>query len=98
MRAVAFGRPGDPEFDPKLPAAYPAEGRVSLLGEMPVRLHAAGKVLVACGFGGQRVEIPARSIRHVWIHPEFEVLPGGRVREALLILDARHRVLLKAPG
>jgi hypothetical protein len=65
---------------------------------MPVRLRAEGKVLVAHGFGGQRVEIPARSIRHVWIHPEFEVPPGGRVREALLVLDAQHRVLLKAPG
>jgi hypothetical protein len=98
MRAVAFGGLGDPGFNPELPTAYPVEGRVDLLGEMPVRLRAEGKVLVAHGFGGQRVEIPARSARHVWIHPEFEVLPGGRVREALLVLDAQHRVLLRAPG
>jgi hypothetical protein len=98
MRTVVFGRPGDPVFDPKVPSAYPVEGRVGLLGEMPVRLRAEGKALVACGFGGQRVEIPARSIRQVWIHPEFEVFPGGRVRAALLVLDAGHRVLLKAPG
>jgi hypothetical protein len=98
MRAVVFGRLGDPEYDPRLPVAYPVEGRVGLLGEVPVRLRAEGNVLVAYGFGGQRVEIPARSIRQVWIHPEFEVPSGGRVREALLVLDARHRVLLKAPG
>jgi len=93
-----FGRLGDPEYDPRSPAAYPVEGRAGLLGEMPVRLCAEGKALVAYGFGGQRVEIPARSIRRVWIHPEFEAFPGGRVREALLVVDARHRVLLKAPG
>src|SRR3984885_12279504 len=98
MRTDVFGRLGDPEFDPKLPAAYPVEGRVGLLGALPVRLRAEGKGLVGYGFGGQRVEIPARSIRHVWIHPEFEVFPGGRVREALLVLDAQHRVLLRAPG
>jgi hypothetical protein len=98
MRTVVFGGLGDPEFDPKSPSAYPVEGRVGPLGGMPVRLRAEGKALVAYGFGGQRVEIPARSIRQVWIHPEFEVLPGGRVRAALLVLDAGHRVLLKAPG
>jgi hypothetical protein len=98
MRTVVFGRPGDPEFDPRIPSAYPVASRVSLLGEMPVRLRAEGEALVAYGFGGQRVEIPAGSIRQVWIHPEFEVLPGGRLRGALLVLDARHRVLLRAPG
>jgi hypothetical protein len=98
MRTVVFGGLGDPAFDPKLPSAYPVDGRVGLLGEMPVRLRAEGEVLAAYGFGGQRVEIPAKSIRQVWIHREFEVFPGGRVREALLVLDAGHRVLLKAPG
>jgi hypothetical protein len=98
MRTVVFGKLGDPEFDPKFPAAYPVEGRVNILGEMPVRLRAEGKTLVAYGFGGQRVEIPAESIRQVWIHSEFEVSPEGRVREALLVLDTQHRVLLKAPG
>ena len=98
MRSVVFGGMGDPEFDPKLPSAYPAEGRVGLLGEMPVRLRAEGGALVAYGFGGQRVEIPARSIRQVWIHPEFEGVAGDHVGGALLVLDASHRVLLKAPG
>jgi hypothetical protein len=65
---------------------------------MPVRLRAEGKSLVAYGFGGQRIEIPAASVRQVWIHPEFEAFPVGRVREALLVLDARHRVVLRAPG
>ncbi len=98
MRTGVFGRLGDPEFDPKFPAAYPVEGRASLLGEMPVRLRAEGKMLVAYGFGGQRVEIFGKSIRQVWIHPEFEVFPGGRVRAALLVLDTKHHVLLRAPG
>jgi hypothetical protein len=98
MRTIVFGRLGDPEFDPKFPAAYPVEGQVGLLGEMPVRLRAEGKSLVAYGFGGQRLEIPATSIRQVWIHPEFEVSPGRHAREALLVLDTKHRVLLKAPG
>jgi hypothetical protein len=98
MQTVVFGGLGDPEFDPESPSAYPVEGRVGLLGEMPVRLRAEGKALVAYGFGGQRVKIPAGSIRQVWIHPEFEVLSGGRVCEALLVLDAGHRVLLRAPG
>jgi len=89
---------GDPEFDPRFPAAYPVEARASLLGEMPVRLRAEGKMLVAYGFGGQRVEIPATSIRQVWIHPEFEASAGRRVGEALLVLDTKHHVLLRAPG
>jgi hypothetical protein len=98
MRTVVFGRLGDPEFDPKFPTAYPVEGRVNILGEMPVRLRAEGKMLVAYGFGGQRVEIPPESVRQVWIHSEFEVPPERRVREALLVLDTKHHVLLKAPG
>jgi hypothetical protein len=98
MRTIVFGKLGDPEFDPKFPAAYPVEGRTSLLGEMPVRLRAEGKSLVAYGFGGQRIEIPAKSIGQVWIHSEFEASPGRRVREALLVLDTKHRVLLKVPG
>jgi len=94
MRTVVFGGLGDP----KSPSAYPAEGGAGLLGEMPVRLRAEGEALVAHGFGGQRVEIPASSIRQVWIHPEFGAPAGQRVRAALLVLDAGHRVLLKAPG
>src|ERR1700678_4185502 len=80
MRTVVFGGQGDPGFDPDFPSAYPVEGRVGLLGEVPVRLRAEGTVLAAYGFGGQRIEIPARSIRQVWIHPEFEASSGGRRR------------------
>jgi hypothetical protein len=98
MRTVAFSRLGDPEFDPESPAAYPIETEANLMGEMPVRLRAEGKNLVAYGFGGQRVVIPAASIRQVWIHPEFEGQGGIRYREALIILDARHRIVLRAPG
>jgi hypothetical protein len=94
MRTVVFGGLGAPTS----PSAYPVEGRVGLLGEMPVRLCAGGGALAAYGVGGQLVEIPASSIRQVWIHPEFEGPAGERIRPALLVLDARHRVLLRAPG
>jgi hypothetical protein len=46
---------------PRLRRVSAVEGRVGLLGEVPVRLRAEGKVLAAYGFGGQRIEIPARS-------------------------------------
>jgi hypothetical protein len=34
----------------------------------------------------------------VWIHAEFEGSVGVPVREALLVLDSKHHVVLKAPG
>jgi hypothetical protein len=98
MGSVVFGELGDPKSGPDYPVAYPAEGRVGLSGEMPVRLCAEGKTLIGYGFGGQRVEIPVKSISQVWIHPEFDAYPDGRVREALLVLDIKHYVVLKAPG
>ena len=98
MRTVALGGLGDPAYDPTSPVAYPVDGQVGLLGEMPVRLRAEGQTLVAYGVAGQRIEIPAREIRQVWIHPEFEPTAGGRVRAALLVLDARHRIVLRVPG
>jgi hypothetical protein len=98
VRSVVPSKLGDLKFDPAFPVAYPVEGRVGLMGEMPVRLCAEGTMLIAYGFGGQRVEIPAKSIKQVWIYPEFETYVGGRVREALLVLDTRHRVVLKARG
>src|ERR1700753_1313562 len=72
LRTVAFGTVTNPEFDPNIPAAYPLESQADLLGEMPVRLRAEDEALVAYGFGGQRVAIPASSIRQVIIHPGFE--------------------------
>jgi hypothetical protein len=47
MRTVVFGGQGDPGFDPEPPSAYPVEGRVGLLGEVPVRLRAEGLLLPA---------------------------------------------------
>lgn len=94
MRTVSLVGLGDPDSL----TAYPIDGRVGLLGDIPVALRAEGAALVGHGVGGQRVEIPARSIRQLWIHPEFESATGGRVRPALLVLDARHRILLRAPG
>jgi hypothetical protein len=62
MRAAESDKPDHYEFDPAVPTAYPLEGKPSLLGDMPVRLRAEGRNLVAYGFGDQRVEIPAGEI------------------------------------
>jgi hypothetical protein len=98
MRTVVFGGQGDPGFDPEFPSAYPVEGRVGLLGEVPVRLRAEGKALAAYGFGGQRIEIPARSIRQVWIHPEFEVISGGRKVPSLVDAENCLRLRVRPAG
>lgn len=89
---------GDPKLDPWHPTAYPVEGAMALFGEMPVRLRAEGTMLVAYGFGHQRVEISGGSIGKVWIHPEYETPAGATVGAALLVLDKRNHVVLKVPG
>lgn len=97
MRADAVSRLGDPEFDPRRPAAYPLSRVTDLLGEMPVRLRAEGTSLVAYGFGSQRIQVPASAIDCVWIHRGYRV-PGRRAAAALLVIDKHRRVLLHAPG
>ena len=97
MRAVAVNRLGNPEFDPGRPAAYPLSWVTDLLGEMPARLRAEGTALVAYGFGGQRIEVPASAIDGVWIHHGYR-RPGQRAAAALLVIDKHRRVLLRAPG
>ena len=98
MRVNAVQPQGDPEFDPRDPTVYPAEGATALFGEMPVRLRAEGKTLVGYGFGHQRIEIPGGSIGKIWIHPEYETRAGATMRAGLLVLDRDHRVVLKVTG
>lgn len=62
MRVAESDKPDHNKFDPAIPTAYPLEGKTNLLGDMPVRLQAEGRTLVAYGFGEQRVEIPAEKI------------------------------------
>src|SRR5262245_12040480 len=70
---------------------------MDLLGEMPVRLRAEGTSLVAYGFGGQRIQVPASAIECVWIHRGYRK-PGQRAGAALLVIGKDRRVLLRAPG
>jgi hypothetical protein len=65
MQTLPPGEPKDPKADPAFPAAYPIEGMASLMGDMPVRICAEGGELVAYGFGGQRITIPADEIRDI---------------------------------
>jgi hypothetical protein len=98
MRAFSAKPPGDPQFDPRHPTAYPIEGAMALFGEMPVRLRAEGKTLVAYGFGHQRIEIPVGSIGKIWIHPDYEKTSEPTAGAALLVLDKANHVLLRVPG
>src|SRR5215469_1233110 len=97
VRAAAVNRLGNPEFDPRRPAAYPLSRVTDLLGEMPVRLRAEGTSLVAYGFGGQRIQVQASAIDGVWIHRGYR-LRRRRAAAALLVIDKQRRVLLRAPG
>jgi hypothetical protein len=95
--AASVNRLGDPEFDPRRPAAYPLSRVTDLLGEMPVRLRAEGTSLIAYGFGGQRIQVPAGAIDCVWIHRGYH-RREKRATAALLVIDQHRRVLLRAPG
>jgi hypothetical protein len=83
--------------DPRHPQAFPAEHAADLLGQIQVRLCAEDGHLVAYGFGGQRVAIPASKIRAVRWLEEYRT-PVGSHREALLILGYNNRILLRAGG
>jgi hypothetical protein len=56
------GKHHRPVIDPSVPTAFPIEGKANLMGDVPVRLCAEGQTLVAYGFGGQRIAIPASKI------------------------------------
>lgn len=70
---------------------------MDLRGNYRVWLEAEGDVLVAHGWGGQRIEIPASRIGRVCMVSDYR-LNGTSRPESLLILDRYGEVLLRAPG
>ena len=83
--------------DPKHPQAFPVERAMDVMGRIRVRLRAEDRKVVAYGYGGQRIEIPASSVRAVHTVNAYRMGPLNR-GEALLVLDGQKRVLLRAPG
>lgn len=83
--------------DPRHPQAFPVERAMDVMGRMRVRLRAEDRTLVAYGYGGQRIEIPASSVGFVRTVNAYRL--GSLKRgEALLVLDGERRILLRAPG
>jgi hypothetical protein len=83
--------------DPARPQAFPSKYPMDLMGRIRVRLCAEDRNLVAYGFGGQRVALPAMSVGAVHTVTSFRT---GRVThgQALLVLDRDNRILLRADG
>lgn len=83
--------------DPKHPQAFPARRPTDLMGRIRVRLRAEDDGLVAYGFGGQRIVLPASSIGEVRTVDAYRT---GLTRhgKALLVLDHEERILLRAGG
>jgi hypothetical protein len=80
------------------PQAFPATYPMDLMGRIRVKLCAEDGNLVAYGFGGQRVALPAKSVGLVVTVSSFRfgrLLTHGR---ALLVLDHDDRILLRANG
>jgi hypothetical protein len=71
---------------------------MDLMGRIRVRLCAEDGNLVAYGFGGQRVVLPAESVGAVNTVSSFRT--GRRIKHgrALLVLDREDRILLRADG
>jgi hypothetical protein len=84
--------------DPAHPQAFPAKYPMDLMGRIRVRLCAEDGNLVAYGFGGQRVVLPAESVGAVNTVSSFRT--GRRIKHgrALLVLDREDRILLRADG
>lgn len=70
---------------------------MDLLGRIRVRLSAEDHHLVAYGFGGQRIAIPAAEIGAVQVTEAYRTGHRNRTR-ALLVLDRQHRIMLRAAG
>src|ERR1700722_4518961 len=83
--------------DPAHPRAFPSTSPMALMGRIRVKLCAEDGNLVAYGFGGQRVVLPAKSVGAVCTLSSFRI---GRVTHgsALLVLDHDDRILLRANG
>ena len=80
------------------PQAFPGKYPMDLMGRIRVKLRAEDGNLVAYGFGGQRVVLPAKSVGHVVTVSSFRT--GRRIAHgrALLVLDHDDRILLRADG
>ncbi len=77
--------------------AFPARCPADLLGRIRVMLRAEDGNLVGYGFGGQRVVIPADSAGAVVTVDRYRT-EHARHGRALLVLDRKQRILLRASG
>lgn len=83
--------------DPRRPQTCPLNCPMDLMGRIRVWLAAEDGNLVAYGFGGQRIALPAKSVGEVHTVSSFRV-GGIRHGPALLVLDRERRILLRASG
>ena len=83
--------------DPQRPQTCPLNCPMDLMGKIRVWLAAEDGNLVAYGFGGQRIALPAKSVGEVHTVSSFRV-GGTRHGPALLVLDHERRILLRASG
>lgn len=83
--------------DPRRPQAFPTRCPMDLTGRIRVRLTTEDGDLVAYGFGGQRIEVPAKSVGEVHTVNSFRA-GAARHGQALLVLDHERRILLRASG
>jgi len=84
-------------WDPERPQTCPLKCPMDLMGRIRVWLAAEDGSLVAYGFGGQRIVLPARSVGEVHTVNAFRA-GGFRHGPALLVLDHERRLLLRASG
>jgi hypothetical protein len=71
---------------------------MDLMGRIRVKLTAEDGNLVAYGFGGQRIVLPAKSVGAVRTVRSFRSGRGITHGQALLVLDHEDRILLRADG
>jgi hypothetical protein len=83
--------------DPQRPQTCPLKCPMDLMGRIRVWLAAEDGNLVAYGFGGQRIVLPAKPVGEVHTVSSFRVR-GIRHGPALLVLDRERRILLRASG
>lgn len=83
--------------DPQRPQTCPLNCPMDLMGRIRVWLAAEDGNLVAYGFGGQRIALPAKSVGEVHTVSSFRT-GGIRHGPALLVLDRERRILLRASG
>ena len=83
--------------DPEHPQAFPVQRAADLMGRLRVVLRAGDHSIVACGYGGQRIEMPSQEIGAVRTVTMYR--PGNGTRsQALLVFDKQDRILLRAGG